>query len=126
PLPPPCPESRHRCQMSRDMDDKSSRNYFLELLSFLEWFRGSLVGGSAPGRRLIIFGGIQEMFGEDLAGGRVRGGDVFVVDQHQNLFAAMGRADAQVADFAGIADGDFPIGIDSVSAGAVFGFMGRL
>jgi len=88
--------------------------------------RGRVMGspgqGFAPGRLLIILGGIKNVFGEDLAGGSVRGGDVVVVDEHQHVFAAMGRADVEVADFAGVAQRDFSIGIDPVGAGAVFSF----
>jgi len=76
--------------MSRDMDDNSRRMYFLRLLSFPGLFMGSLTEGFAPGRFLIILGGIQEMFGEGLAGGRIRDGHVLVVDQHQDLLATVG------------------------------------
>ena len=85
---------------------------------------GSLTGGFSPGRWLVVRGGTEEMFGEDLAGGGIRGGDMLVLDEHQDLFAAMGRSDAQMPDFAGVAQRDFPIGIDPVGAGAVFGLMG--
>lgn len=48
---------------------------------------------------------------------------MLVGDEHQDLLAAMGRADAQVAYSTGVAQRDFAIVIDPVSAGAVFGFM---
>lgn len=62
------------------MDDKSRRMYFLRLLSFQGLFMGSLVGWFAPGRCLVIFGGVQDVFGEDLAGFGIRGRDAVVMD----------------------------------------------
>ncbi|MBP2436597.1 hypothetical protein JOF34_001183 [Microbacterium amylolyticum] len=61
------------------------------------------------------------MFGDDLAGVRVTGGDVPVVDEHEHGGAGVGFADAQVAELAGVADGDFPVLVDLVGAGAPFG-----
>jgi len=71
------------------MDDKSRRISVLRLFSCPGFFRGSL-GGFAPGGCLIVFAGIEDVFGEDVAGGSIGGGDVIVGDQEQYLFAAVG------------------------------------
>lgn len=66
------------------------------------------------------------MFGEDFPGGGIRGGDVVIGDHQEHAFAAVGVADAQVAQFAGVTQRDFPTGIDPVRAGTIFGGMGRV
>ena len=81
--------------LSRDMDDKSRRIYFLRLLSLQGWCKGSLVGRFTPGGCLITLGGTQTVFGEDFTGFSVRGCDV---DVQQDLLALVSGDNAEIKD----------------------------
>ena len=48
----------------------------------------------------------------------VADGDVVVVDEHQDVFAGVGAADADVAELACVAEAEFPELVDPVDASA--------
>jgi len=65
---------------------------------------------------LVVAGGIDGVFGDDLAGVRVACDDVSIVDEEQHGRAGVGFADAEVAEFSGVAEGDFSVFVDAVGA----------
>jgi hypothetical protein len=67
---------------------------------------------------LVVLGGVDGEFADDLSGGGVADGDVGVVDEHQDVFLGVGAADADVAELAGVAEGEFPELVDPVDAAA--------
>lgn len=67
---------------------------------------------------LVVPGGIDSEFAHDLSGGCVADGDVSVVDEHQDVLAGVGPADADVVEPAGVAEGEFPELVDTVDAPA--------
>lgn len=73
---------------------------------------------------MIVAVGVDGELGDDLAGVRVADGDVAVVDEEEHGCAGVGPADAEVAEVAGVADGDFAVLVDFVGAGAPFGAGG--
>ncbi len=63
---------------------------------------------------LVVAGGVDGEFSQDLAGCGVDDLDVEVVDQDQDAGSGMGSADADVVQAAVDAEGDFPAGVDDV------------
>jgi hypothetical protein len=57
---------------------------------------------------LIVAGGVEGEFADDLSGGCVADGDVGVVDEHQDVFMGVGAADADVAELSCVSEGEFP------------------
>jgi hypothetical protein len=57
---------------------------------------------------LVVAGGVDGEFADDLSGGCVADGDLGVVDEHQDVFAGVGPPDADVAERSGVAEGEFP------------------
>ena len=47
---------------------------------------------------LMVAGGVDGEFADDLSGGCVADGDVGVVDEHEDVFMGVGAADADVAE----------------------------
>lgn len=66
--------------------------------------------------RLVVAGRVDEVLGEDLAGGGIAGGDLAIIDQQQHSAAPVGGPDSQMAQPAGIADGDFAPSVHSIGA----------
>ncbi|HJQ45649.1 MAG TPA: hypothetical protein VJ870_04890 [Amycolatopsis sp.] len=58
-------------------------------------------------------------FAEEFSGGGVDGAYVEVVDEEQDVGSGVGSSDADVAEFAGDAQGDAAGGVDLVFADAV-------
>ena len=56
---------------------------------------------------------------EEFAGGGVDDADVEVVDEHHDLVAGVGAADADVVHAAGASQGEGAVGVDAVVADAV-------
>ena len=46
---------------------------------------------------MIVGGGVDGVFSDDLSGGGVAGDDVVVVDEHQHGFTDVGASDAEVS-----------------------------
>lgn len=67
---------------------------------------------------LVVPGGVDGEFADDLSGGGVADGDVGVVDEHEDVIAGVGAAYADVAELSGVAEGEFPELVDSVDAAA--------
>jgi hypothetical protein len=59
---------------------------------------------------------LDEVDGEDLAGGEVGDGDVVLVGEGEDAFAGVGGADAEVVHPAGAADGHSAFGVEPVVA----------
>ena len=87
--------------MSRDIVDRSLRTW----RTLASW----LVD---PVWVDVVFGDVLAVGGEDA--------DVAVVDEHEDVLSSVGSSDAEVAEFPGVADGDFPVLVDLVGAGAPF------
>lgn len=65
---------------------------------------------------LVLPGRVDGVFGEDLSGACVADGDVAVVDEHEDGYAGVCGADAEVAEFAGVSECDFPELVDLVGS----------
>src|SRR5438270_12253743 len=65
--------------------------------------------------------GLDEVGGEDLAGGELGDGDVLVVGEREDAFAGVDGADAEVVHPSGAPDGHFAFGVEAVVAQAVVG-----
>ncbi len=64
------------------------------------------------------------VFAEDLAGVEVDDGDGGFVDEGEDAFAAVVRADAEVVHAAGAAEADVAVGVDVVVAEPVVAWRG--
>jgi hypothetical protein len=49
---------------------------------------------------LVVLGGVEDQFAEELAGGAVDDADGVVLDEHQDVGSGVGSADADVTIFA--------------------------
>ena len=67
---------------------------------------------------LVVPGGVDGAFANDLSGGGVADGDVGVVDEHQDVFAGVGTAYADVVKPARMAEVSFPELVHAVDAPA--------
>src|SRR5690625_1915543 len=65
---------------------------------------------------LVGAGGVEGVFGEDLAGGGVDDGGVVVMDQGDDLGAGVGASDAEVEHAPGVAQADLAAVVDGVVA----------
>jgi hypothetical protein len=84
-------------------------------------------GGSfgCPGG-LVVAGGVEGQFAQELAGGGVDDPDVQVVGQEQDVGSGVGPADADVVEAAAGAQGDGAGGADDVAADPVVGVAGAV
>ena len=71
------------------------------------WFAGGLV----------VAGGVEGQFAEELAGGGVDDADVQVADEQQDAGSGVGPADADVVELPAVAQGDGAVGVDQVARG---------
>jgi hypothetical protein len=70
---------------------------------------------------LVVAGGVEGQFAEELAGGGVDDADVQVADEQQDGGSGVGPADADVVELSAVAQGDGAVGVDQVAADAVVG-----
>ncbi len=70
---------------------------------------------------MVVAGGVEGEVAEELAGGGGDDADVEVVDEHEDVGAGVGSADADVVESAVVAQGDRSGGVDAVVADAVVG-----
>lgn len=70
---------------------------------------------------LVVLVGVDGVFGEDFAGFAVDDHGVGAVGEGHDWAVFVGPADAEVAEFAGVAQGDDAGGVDVVEADAVVG-----
>jgi hypothetical protein len=75
------------------------------------WFGGG-VAGSAGG--LVVAGGVDGEFADELAGGGVDDADLQVVDEEQDGVSGVGSSDPDVVQPAVHAQGEFPVRVDVV------------
>ena len=98
--------------MSQDIEDTANlrrvRGVFL-------WPAGWFAGG------LVVAVGVEGELAQEFAGGGVDDADFQVLDQEQDAGSGVGPADADVVEFAVVAEGDEPGGVDAVGADAVVG-----
>ena len=73
---------------------------------------------------MVVAGGVQGEVAEEFSGGGVDDADVEVVDEHDDVGAGVGAADADVVEAAVVAEGDDAGGVDAVVADAVVGAGG--
>jgi hypothetical protein len=69
-------------------------------------------GSGRPAGGLVVAVGVESELAEEFAGGGVDDADVRVVDELQGA----GPADADVVEAAGVAEGEFAVGVDAVGA----------
>jgi hypothetical protein len=94
--------------MYRGIVDRCVRSSFTKSLSF---GRGiSLFPG------LVVLVGVDGVFGEDLAGGPGCDDGVWAVHEQDDRGVFVSSSDAEVAEPAGVADGDGAAGVDGVVA----------
>lgn len=74
---------------------------------------------------MVVAAGVDGVFGDYLAGVCVADGDGAVVDEYEYGFADVGPSDAEVADLAGVAEGDFAVLVDFVGALCAQGVFSR-
>jgi hypothetical protein len=65
---------------------------------------------------LVVAGGVEDQFAEQLAGGGVDDADVAVGDEQQDVGAGVGSSDADVVQPAVVAQGDDTGVVDAVAA----------
>ncbi|MEV7638256.1 hypothetical protein AB0N71_19015 [Pseudarthrobacter enclensis] len=63
---------------------------------------------------LVVLCGVDGEFADDFSGGGVANSDVVVVDEHQDVFAGLGAAYADVAELSCVAEGKFALLVDAV------------
>ena len=68
----------------------------------------SFRGSGWPAGGLVVAGGVEGEVAEQFAGGGVDDADVEVVDEHDDVGPGVGPADADVVEFAGVAEGGLP------------------
>ena len=61
--------------------------------------------------------GVDAVFGDGLSVGG-EDADIAVVDEHEDVLSLVGSSDAEVAEFAGVAQGDFAGLVDAVASDA--------
>jgi len=81
-------------------------------------------GGRGAAGGLVVPGGVDVEFAEELAGGGVDDADVQVVDERQDAGSGVGAAGADVEQAAAGAQGDGAAGVDAVMAEPVAGVGG--
>ena len=79
------------------------------------------MGAGRAAERLVVAGGVDDQFADELAGGGVDDADVQVLDEHQDGGPGVGPADADVVELAADAEGELAVGVDAVGADAVVG-----
>ena len=73
---------------------------------------------ACPGRLrgLVVTGGVEDRFAQELAGAGVDDADVAVEDQEQDVGAGVGASDTDVVEPSVVAQGDDAAGVDAVAA----------
>ena len=85
-----------------------------------------LCGAGWPSGGLVVAGGVECEFAEDLAGGGVDDGDVEVLDQEPDVGSGVGSSDADVVQAAVVAQGHGADAVDLVGADPVVGVVGAI
>jgi hypothetical protein len=74
---------------------------------------------------LVVLGGVEDEFTQELSGGLVDHSDVAVLDEEQDVGSGVGSADADVVEAAVVAQGDHAGVVDAVAAYPVVGGRGE-
>ena len=69
----------------------------------------------------IVPVGVDEVLAEDFAGGEFCDGDGGVIDEHEDSFASVFRADSEVMHFPSPTQRRFPSGVEAVNPDPVVG-----